>query len=84
MLMNRVLTILAILICFELGMVLLLIPWASLWTRNFFFHHYAWVSAVAKNYFVRGAVSGVGLADMGLAVYEFRRLRRQAGGTRRA
>jgi len=31
------------------------------------------------NYFVRGAVSGIGLADIGLAVYELWRFRRQVG-----
>jgi hypothetical protein len=40
---------------------------------------YPWVSAIASNYFVRGAVSGIGLADIWLAIYELWRFRRQLG-----
>lgn len=57
----------------------MVLPWVSLWSKNFFVGHYPWVSAIAMNYFVRGAVSGIGLADIWLAFYELWRLRRQLG-----
>ncbi len=75
--MSRVLSVLLILLCFEMGVVLFVFPWLSLWTKNFFVSHYPWVSIVARNYFVRGAISGIGLADIWLAVYELWRFRRR-------
>ncbi len=77
--MNRLLTILYIVFCFEMGVFLFVLPWITLWNRNFFADHYPWVSSLTRNYFVRGAVSGVGLADIWLAVYELWRLRRELG-----
>lgn len=77
--MNRVLTILYILFCFEMGVFLFALPWVSIWSKNFFIGHYPWVSRIAMNYFVRGTVSGIGLADIWLAVYELWRFRRELG-----
>lgn len=77
--MSRVLTILYIAVCFEMGVFLLVLPWVSLWNRNFFLDHYPWVASIARNYFVRGGISGIGLADVILAVYELWRLRRHLG-----
>jgi hypothetical protein len=77
--MSRALTILYILFCFEMGVFLFVLPWTSLWSQNFFVTQYPWVSSIALNYFVRGAVSGIGLADIWLAIFELWRLRRQLG-----
>jgi hypothetical protein len=77
--MNRALTIIYVLFCFEMGVFLFVLPWVSFWNHNFFVAQYPWVSAIASNYFVRGAVSGIGLADIWLAIYELWRFRRQLG-----
>jgi hypothetical protein len=77
--MNRLLTILYIVFCCEIGVFLFIFPWHSLWSKNYFVEHYPLVSSLARNYFVRGAVSGVGLADVWLALYELWRLRRELG-----
>jgi len=77
--MSRLLTILYIIFCFEMGVFLFIFPWANLWGRNFFVDHYPLVASIARNYFVRGAISGIGLADVWLAVYELWRLRRELG-----
>ncbi len=77
--MSRLLTILYVVFCFEMGVFLFILPWVSLWNRNFFADHYPWVSSLARNYFFRGAISGVGLADVGLAFYELWRFRRELG-----
>jgi hypothetical protein len=76
--MKRVLSVLFFLLYFEIGVLLLLIPWATLWTKNYFVNHFPWMAAVANNYFVRGAVSGIGLLDMWLATSELWRLWRRA------
>jgi hypothetical protein len=77
--MNRAVAILYIVFCFEMGVLLFLLPWFSLWSKNFFVNHYPIVSAIAMNYFVRGAISGIGLADVWLSFYELWRLRRELG-----
>ncbi len=79
--MSRLLTVIYIIFCFETGVFLLVLPWVSLWGRNFFVGEYPWISAIAMNYFVRGAISGLGIADIWLAGYEFWRLRHQLGLT---
>lgn len=77
--MNRLLTILYIILCFEMGVFLFVLPWVAVWNRNFFVSHYPVIASIAMNYFVRGAISGIGLADIWLAVYEFWRLRKKLG-----
>ena len=78
LIMTRVLPVLLTLLYLEVGVLLVLIPWASVWTKNYFVHQFPWMAAVANNYFVRGAVSGIGLADVWLAAYELWHLRRRA------
>ena len=68
--MSRPLAVLYILFCLEIGICLLVFPWMNLWANNFFVGHYPWVASLARNYFVRGAISGIGVADMWLAFYE--------------
>ena len=50
------------------GLILLISPWSAGWSNNFFAEHYSWVRAIARNHFVRGAISGVGVADIWLVV----------------
>lgn len=64
---------------FVIGVALLYIPWVPLWTNNFFIAHYAWISVIGQNDYIRGAISGVGLADIWLAYEEFMRLAHSAG-----
>jgi hypothetical protein len=66
----RLLTVLYILLCFLMGLMLLLSPWLLPWGDNYFFLRYAWVQTIAGNYYVRGAISGIGLADIALGVWE--------------
>jgi hypothetical protein len=77
--MRRLLIITYVVFCFELGVLLFIFPWVSLWTKNYFVDHYPLVSGITHNYFLRGAVSGVGLADVWLACYELWRSRRDWG-----
>lgn len=77
--MNRLLAILYVLLCFEMGAFLFLFPWMPLWNQNFFAAHYPWILTLARNYYVRGAVSGLGVVDVFLAIYEAWRLRRSLG-----
>ena len=78
-LMNRWLAILYVVICFEMGAFLILFPWVPLWSQNFFVGRYDWIYLLAQNYYLRGAVSGLGLVDVFLAFHEVWRLRRSIG-----
>ena len=77
--MNRWLAILYVVICFEMGASLFLFPWVPLWSQNFFVGHYFWVFTLARNYYIRGGISGLGLIDVFLAFHEVWRLRRSIG-----
>lgn len=68
--MSRTQTILYFLICLTMGIWLFVLPWTPVWGRNFFAQHHPLFAAMVNNYFVRGAVSGLGVADIILAFYD--------------
>ena len=80
--MRRLLKIVYIVLCFEVGVFLFLLPWISFWTKNYFVGHYPFFAMIAHNYFLRGAVSGLGLADIWLAFFEIWRFRQRLGFAR--
>jgi hypothetical protein len=72
---RRVQAVVFILFCLEMGIVLVLFPWSSMWDRNYFFTLAPrWAALFASSY-VRGAVSGIGLVNVAIAVSEAWRLR---------
>jgi hypothetical protein len=77
--MSRLLTIVYIVFCFEMGVFLFVFPWITIWSKNFFVDHYPLFATITHNYFLRGAVSGLGLADVWLALFEVWRLRNELG-----
>ena len=54
----------------EIGAVLLLAPWSQFWDRNYFAQGVPFIHALMINNFVRGAVSGLGIVNMGAAIVE--------------
>ena len=75
--LTRVFTVFYIMLCFGMGFVLFLAPWLSNWTGNFFAQHYLWIDILAHNDYLRGSISGIGLADLGLGAHETLRLRQR-------
>ena len=71
--MNRVLHVLLIFLVFELGVLLMILPWSAFWERNFFLNSYPALIPILLNPFLRGAVSGLGLLDVGIAAGMVRR-----------
>jgi hypothetical protein len=72
---QRVSSVLFVLFCFELGIFLLVYPWTTGWSNNYF----AWVTATGlhtgwhdfwDNSYVRGAVSGLGAVNLWIAIAE--------------
>ena len=54
----------------ELGLVLVVIPWSMYWDRNYFAQAVPAVHQLITNNFVRGAVSGLGVINMAIAIAE--------------
>jgi hypothetical protein len=71
--MNRILRVLIVLLWLELGLVLVLVPWSDVWEVNYFLYQYPALGFLMKNPFLRGAVSGLGLVNVFLALGAFRR-----------
>ena len=70
---NRLLHVVMLLIWLELGLVLILVPWSEIWDINFFVYQYPALGFIVKNYYLRGAVSGLGVMNVFLALEAFRR-----------
>lgn len=71
--MNRVLRVVLLLIWLELGLLLMLLPWSRFWEANYFLNRYPGLIPFLLSPYLRGAVSGLGLIDVGLALEGFRR-----------
>ena len=59
--MNRLLTIV---LFFDVGLVLLILPWRPYWEENYFFRALPQLGAFFTDPYVRGAVSGLGLVNV--------------------
>jgi hypothetical protein len=68
-------------LCFEMGIFLIAFPWSSYWGSNFF----SWLTPewrlVWISPYFRGAISGLGLINLYLALHEVVRLQAQARAT---
>ncbi len=65
--MNRVFRALSIILCFEMGALLLYLPWTGFWEQNYFLSHFPSLLPVLLHPSVRGLVSGIGVLDIFLA-----------------
>jgi hypothetical protein len=73
-----------VIFCFEIGLFLLIYPWTDSWTNNYF----AWIAPGAvqapwnqfwNNTYMRGALSGMGVVNLWIALAEvFRMLPKRA------
>jgi hypothetical protein len=66
--MNRVLRAMLVVLCFEMGALLLYLPWTSFWEQNYFLSHFPVLIPVLLHPSFRGAVSGLGVVDIILAI----------------
>ncbi len=53
-----------------MGLLLLLIPWSTFWDRNYFVETVPVIRDILTNNFMRGAVSGLGIANVLTAIAE--------------
>lgn len=67
---NKILVVVFIFFCFELGFFLIIFPWTPYWENNLFLNYLPLMKQwVLSNYF-RGAVSGLGIVDIGIGLWE--------------
>jgi hypothetical protein len=65
--MNRILRALTIVLLFEMGALLLYLPWSSLWEQNYFLSHFPRLMPFVLHPSLRGIVSGIGVLDIFVA-----------------
>ncbi|HXY23881.1 MAG TPA: hypothetical protein VEI73_04475 [Candidatus Acidoferrum sp.] len=66
--MNRIYRALLVVLAFEMGALLLYLPWSIYWEQNYFLSHYPSLMHIVLHPSFRGAVSGLGVLDILLAV----------------
>src|SRR5207302_1304568 len=66
--MNRIYHALLVVLAFEMGVLLLYLPWSIYWEQNFFLNHYPLLRSILLHPSFRGAVSGIGILDILLAI----------------
>jgi hypothetical protein len=71
--MNRFLHALLVLLCFEMGAILVYLPWSAFWEQNYFLTRFPALIPVMLHPSLRGAVSGLGVLDIVLAAGMIRR-----------
>ncbi len=70
--MSRILHILLLLIWLELGLMLILVPWSDFWQANYFIIQFPSLDAFLRSAYLRGAISGLGVMNVFLALESFR------------
>jgi len=71
-------SLLFIVVCFEVGVFLLVFPWLDYWNNNLIASLAPWVRDIWVSPFFRGALSGLGVVNMYISLAEVIRLRRPA------
>jgi hypothetical protein len=65
--MNRILRALTVVLLFEMGALLLYLPWSAFWEQNYFLSHLPWLVPILLHPSIRGIVSGIGVLDIFVA-----------------
>ncbi len=73
---HKLLGLLAVIVCFELGIFLIVFPWASDWDLNYFSSLPFWFQNIWRSAYFRGAISGIGVLNVWISFIEVFRLRR--------
>jgi hypothetical protein len=66
--MNKVLRAMVIVLCFEMGALLLYLPWSNFWEHNYFLLHFPFLMSFVLHPSVRGLISGIGVLDIVVAL----------------
>ena len=56
--------------CLEIGLFLVVFPWMDFWKQNFLLYEFPFLRALFLNGYFRGAVTGLGIANIILGASE--------------
>lgn len=68
--MQRTFLVIFVVLCIEFGLVLIVVPWTPAWTSNSLLGNMPRLRTLLDENFVRGAISGLGLMNIWLAISE--------------
>jgi len=68
--MRRIVLVVFVMFCLQMGMMLLFLPWTPPWSSNSWLAEHWQIRSVLTNYFVRGIVSGLGIIDIFIGISE--------------
>src|SRR6267143_6793055 len=66
--MNRMLSAMLVVVLCIMGAILFYLPWTSIWEKNYFLSHFPSLMRILLHPAFRGAVSGLGVLDIFLAI----------------
>ena len=69
-------TALMIVVCLEVGLLLVVVPWTSNWDHNYFLQRLPGLRNFILSPFARGAVSGLGLLNLWIGTGQITHFRR--------
>jgi len=72
---GRIMLIVFVLFCLEIGIILAVLPWTRVWTENSLLAGFPQIREFLNYDFVRGLISGLGLVDIWMGVAEAVRYR---------
>lgn len=67
---HRLSLVVLVVFCIELGMLLAILPWTTVWNQNSFLVAHPGLRQFFQNNFVRGIASGLGLIDIWIGIWE--------------
>jgi len=68
--------VLFMMVCFEVGLFLVIFPWMQYWRNNSIASLSPWLHAVWISPYFRGAISGLGILNVYISIAEVVRFRR--------
>ena len=67
---HRLSLVVLVVFCIELGMLLAILPWTTVWNQNSFLVAHPALRELVQNNFVRGIATGLGLIDIWIGIWE--------------
>lgn len=68
--LHRLSLVILVIFCIELGMLLAVLPWTPVWINNGLLMARPGLKGIFQANFVRGVISGIGLVDIWIGIWE--------------
>ena len=68
--MQRTFLVIFVILCIEIGIVLIAVPWRPVWSNNALLADYPHIRNFVRLGFVRGTITGIGLLDIWIGIWE--------------